>query len=312
VKDTANAYLNHKHALLAAGELSVRTWTKYKQVADLVVSQLGKTRLVADLRYEDFAALKSHMSERWGPWRVADFVTHIKSVFGHAFTVELIDKPVRFGPGFEKPSAKTLRIHRAQQGPKLFTADEIRRMLDAASVQVKAMILLGINCGFGNSDCGTLPLRAVDLAAGMIDFPRPKTGISRRCVLWPETVQAIRDALAHRPKLKKPEHAGHVFITAFGLPWFKPTADNVLTGEVTKLLKKLRINGRKGLGFYTLRHVFRTVADEVKDQPAVDFVMGHTSTHMSTVYRETISDARLRAVADHVRAWLFQQTKTVQ
>jgi hypothetical protein len=26
---------------------------------------------------------------------------------------------------------------------------------------------------------------------------------------------------------------------------------------------------------------------------------------MSTVYRERISDARLRAVADHVRAWLF-------
>jgi hypothetical protein len=26
---------------------------------------------------------------------------------------------------------------------------------------------------------------------------------------------------------------------------------------------------------------------------------------MSSVYRETISDARLKAVADHVRAWLF-------
>jgi hypothetical protein len=26
---------------------------------------------------------------------------------------------------------------------------------------------------------------------------------------------------------------------------------------------------------------------------------------MSSVYRETISDARLKAVTDHVRAWLF-------
>jgi hypothetical protein len=47
------------------------------------------------------------------------------------------------------------------------------------------------------------------------------------------------------------------------------------------------------------------VADEAKDQPAADFIMGHEVPHMSTVYRETISDARLRAVADHVRAWLF-------
>ena len=64
-------------------------------------------------------------------------------------------------------------------------------------------------------------------------------------------------------------------------------------------------HGRKGLGFYTLRHTFRTVADEAKDQPAADYIMGHEVPHMSGVYRETISDARLRAVADHVRAWLF-------
>jgi hypothetical protein len=47
------------------------------------------------------------------------------------------------------------------------------------------------------------------------------------------------------------------------------------------------------------------VADESKDQPSVDFIMGHESSHMSSVYREKISDERLQAVADHVRGWLF-------
>ena len=46
----------------------------------------------------------------------------------------------------------------------------------------------GVNCGFGNGDCASLPLSAVNLDAGWIDFPRPKTGINRRCPLWPETV----------------------------------------------------------------------------------------------------------------------------
>jgi hypothetical protein len=40
--------------------------------------------------------------------------------------------------------------------------------------------------------------------------------------------------------------------------------------------------------------------------------MGHESQHMSAVYRETISDARLRAVANHVRTWLFPSTVFVE
>src|SRR5262249_61068599 len=104
----------------------------------------------------------------------------------------------------------------AKQAPKLFRPEEVGKLLAAASVQVRAMILLGINCGFGNSDCGNLPLSAVNLDAGWIDYPRPKTGIPRRCALWPETVQALRDALAHRPEPKKAEHAGLAFLTRHG------------------------------------------------------------------------------------------------
>src|SRR5262249_30149080 len=50
---------------------------------------------------------------------------------------------------------------------------EIRKLLGAAGVQLKAMLLLGINAGFGNSDCGNLPLSAVDLEAGIIRVTGP-------------------------------------------------------------------------------------------------------------------------------------------
>ncbi len=65
-------------------------------------------------------------------------------------------------------------------------------MIDAAEQPLKAMVLLGINCAFGNSDCGQLPHAALDLVGGWCTFPRPKTGIHRRCPLWPEIVQAVR------------------------------------------------------------------------------------------------------------------------
>jgi integrase len=312
VKELANNFLNAKQALVDAGELSRRMWSEYKEVCDLLVKQFGKARPVADLGPSDLAALRTKMAKRWGPVRLGNAIQRIRSVFKHGQDADLIARPVRFGPGFKRPAKKVLRLHRAAGGPKLFAADEVRRMIDAAGVQVKAMLLLGINCGFGMADCGKLPLSAVDLDAGMIDFPRPKTGIPRRCPLWPETVAALRDALASRPEPTDPADAGLVFVTARGHSWHKETGGSYAAHMVGSLLRRLGINGRKGIGFYTLRHTFRSVADEAKDQPAADYIMGHEVPHMSAVYRETISDARLRAVADHVRAWLFPFAKGVE
>jgi integrase len=305
VKNLCNQFLNAKRALVDSGELTNRSWQDYKAACDLIISHFGKGRIVADLDPEDFAVLRSRMAKKWGPVTLGNVIQRIRVVFKFAWDNGLIDRPVRYGQGFKRPSRKVVRIDRAKKGPKLFTQDEIRRLLAAAPTAMRAMILLGIGSGYGNSDCGHLPLAALDLEAGMIDFPRPKTGIPRRCPLWPETVQALRDASTIRPEPKKEEHAGLVFVTKYGSSWAKDASDQTLAKEFGKLMRALHINGRKGLGFYTLRHTFRTVADESKDQPAVDYIMGHEVPHMSSVYRETISDARLRAVADHVRQWLF-------
>jgi integrase len=305
VKDLCNQFLTAKQALVESGELLSRTWTDYKAACDLIVSRFTKSRLVEDLGPGDFATLRDYMSKRWSITSVRSIIQRVRCVFKFASDNRLIAEPVCYGQNFKRPSPKALRLERARRGHKLFAAEEIRRLLAAASVPVRAQILLGINGGFGNTDCGTLPQSAIDWPNAIIDFPRPKTGIPRRVPLWPETVAALREAIARRPAPKEPEYAGLVFITQRGLSWAKDIADSPLTKEVAKLLKAVKINGRKGLGFYTLRHTFRTIADEAKDQPAADFLMGHEVAHMSSVYRETVSDARLRAVTNHVRAWVF-------
>ena len=88
-------------------------------------------------------------------------------------------------------------------GKKDFDADELRRILKAAPQPLRAMLLLDINCGMGNTDCAELPNSAIDLDGGWIDYPRPKTGVERRCPLWPETARALREALPDRPAAKK-------------------------------------------------------------------------------------------------------------
>lgn len=306
VKDLANAFLNAKQQAVDAGELSPRTWSDYKATTDLAVSEFGKSRLVSDLRPEDFAALRNKMAKKWGPHRLGTTIQMLRCLFRYAYESDLIDRPMRYGPGFKRPSKKTMRLYKAKQGPKLFSAEEVRKLLGAAGVQMKAMILLAVNCGYGNSDCGNLPLSALDLGRGWVNYPRPKTGIDRRCPLWSETVEALRAVLAARKDPKDPADAGLVFVTQRGYSWAKDVADSPVTKEMRKLLDQLGMNGHRN--FYALRHTHRTIGDGAKDQPASDHIMGHESPHMSSIYREGISDERLKAVTDHIRGWLFDDT----
>src|SRR5262249_18636584 len=157
-----------------------------------------------------------------------------------------INSTVRFGPGFERPSQKTMRLHRAKQGPKLFTADEVRKMAEAAGTPMKAMILLGVNCGYGNADIAALPRAVLDVEKGWLDWPRPKPGPPRRCPLWPETVQALKEALAARPEPKSPEHAALAFLSQRGTPCIslratekKVNRTDGLAVRMKKLMKQL-------------------------------------------------------------------------
>jgi integrase len=147
-------------------------------------------------------------------------------------------------------------------------------------------------------------MRAVDLKSGWIDYPRPKTGIARRCPLWPETVQALEAVKAKRKEPKDNAHKELFFVTKYGESWFKETSDNPVSKEFAKVLKELKLQ-QKGRAFYSLRHTFRTIADESRDQPACDHIMGHAGEHISIHYRERIDDARLVAVSNYVRGWLF-------
>jgi hypothetical protein len=116
VKSLVNAYLNHKKSLEQAGELSPRMYQNCKEACDLLIDRFGKQRLASDLRQDDFADLRKRMAKKWGPVRVGDFIQRIRCVFKYGYDAELLQSPVRFGPGFDRPSKKTLRLARAERG----------------------------------------------------------------------------------------------------------------------------------------------------------------------------------------------------
>ncbi|HEY3395440.1 MAG TPA: tyrosine-type recombinase/integrase, partial [Lacipirellulaceae bacterium] len=306
------------------GDIKPRSFADYFATSETIVGAFGRNRLVDDLAADDFQALRASFAKRYGVHRLGNEVQRTRTVFKYGYDAGLIDKPIRFGPTFKRPATRILRAHRQKNGKRMFEASELRAIIENADQPLKAMILLGINCGFGNQDCGTLPESALDLDNGWVDFPRPKTAVERRCPLWPETMKAIREAVQKRPKAKRSEHSKLVFVTRYGQPWAKENGivetkdgdsvktttpvDSPVTKEMRKVLDALGLY-RPGLGFYALRHTFETVAGGSRDQVAVDHIMGHVDSSMAGTYREAIEDKRLLAVTNHVRKWLYPPKK---
>lgn len=317
VHELVNRFLGSKRCQVDTRELSLLTFNEYMEACKLLKKELHGERAVEDIRPEDFERLKMRFPKTWGPTRRGKMIQMIRTVFKYGMDEDLIQKHIKFGKQFKKPAKRVERLQRAKTGKRMFSADEVKALLGKASVQVKAMILLGLNCGYGNTDVATLPVKALDLAAGWADHPRPKTGIARRCPLWPETVEALRAVLATKPTPKDPAHASLVFLTRCGVPWtrvveeqlddgkVKVKYDDALTKEMVKLIPAAGVEKRHGTRFYALRHGTETVGGEMKDQPALDYLMGHADPSMGAVYREHIDDTRLRAITDHIRAWLF-------
>jgi integrase len=317
VAELASRFLTSRMNRLESGELVQRTFDDYKRTTDRIVETFGRSRRVSDLTPDDFAELRKAIAKRWGATALGNEIQRVRVVFKWADDAGLIERPVRYGPDFRRPSRKVLRVERAKKGPRMFEAHEIRALVDGALVvgddgpelvqgnaALRAMFLLGVNAGYGNTDVGRLRFEHVQ--GEWATFPRPKTGVARRAWLWPETRAALAAAVAERPTPADEASADLVFVTRWGGSWAKEGMDNPVSKETAKLIKALGLE-RRGRSFYALRHVFETIAGEAKDQVVVDYVMGHLDQSMAATYRERISDDRVRAVCDHVRRWLFPE-----
>ncbi|HTM54859.1 MAG TPA: tyrosine-type recombinase/integrase [Pirellulales bacterium] len=308
VKLVCDSFLTFKEAALESGELAQRTFDGYLSACTLMAATLGRSTPVDTLRPEDFQALRGVFTKRWGLVRTGNTIQVVRSVFKYAADADLIERPVKFGPGFKKPSAKSIRKLRAAGGPRMFSAEELRAVLAKADTIAKGMVLLGINGAMGNTDLALLPTKAIDLKAGWLIYPRSKTAVPRRIPLWPETVAAIKEHIATRITPKDPTDAALLFISQRGLNYIGKYKGYRVTAAMDRLMAAAGVTGRS---FYDLRRTFQTIAEGARDLSAVQAVMGHAAAadDMSAIYRQAVEDERLKAVTDHVRAWLFPKKR---
>ena len=307
VGELVNEYLNARRLDVEAGELAERSHREYRLACVRLVDAIGKSRAAADMGPDDFARIKNEITKHCGAVRTKNEITRIKGLFRWGVKQGLLEKLPRYGAAFDPPSAKTLRLAKAAKGERLFAHEEVLTLLKSANVQQTAHILLALNCGYGASDISALPISAVDLEGGWIDFARVKTGSGRRCWLWPETRTALAAAMEARVPAEDPADDDKALLTRYGKPLvrdFKGAPEDTIAVGFRRLLAKVKLDG-KGLSFYRLRHTHRTVADESGDQPACAVIMGHADHTMAGNYRQRVKDERLQHVAGVVRQWLF-------
>lgn len=304
VNELCAQFLLAKENRISTGELKPRTFANYRRTCLLIEAFFGSERGIETLKPADFERFRAFLTQGRGLVALRNEIRNTRIVFRYAETEDLTEKRIKFGNGFAV-SEKHIRRQREDK-PRFFEAEEIRQLLDKARQPLKSMILLAINCGYGNGDIAQLNVGRIDFENNWITFPRPKNGNYRRCKLWAETLAALREVIpadASKDDL--------VFVTRGGKAWVRfndktgSTSDYV-ANRFTLLLKALGMH-EPGKNFYALRHSHRTASDGANDTVAARLIMGHRDPNrIDDVYRERIDDSRIEAVCEHVRNWLFE------
>lgn len=298
VKVACELFLQSKNAQVTAGSMAMRTFNDYCRSMNRFAAIIGADRPVATLSPVDFGSYATLYAKTNNPVSVGNEITRIKTMLKWLHATQQVRIPVDTGPDFRKPSARIVRRLKRQRGKLMFTPPQIHALLDESGLRMRAMILLGINCGYQNDDCVRIPVDMLRDAAssGWLDNARHKSEVDRRCHLWGETKDAITRWLDSRPRSEHPNG----FVLADGRPL---SPDN---GDVAKRFRAVRDAAliRRG-GFSWLRKTFATVGGLSSDQAAVNFIMGHVDATIPGVYRQEVQDERLLRVSAVVRDWLF-------
>jgi integrase len=298
LRDLCNSYIHHQRTRAAAGKIRLRQSIEPEGRLKTFVQFLGPDRLVSTIKAIDLENYQAARVEAGkAPTTINNDLAPVKALFNWAVKMELIDK----GPN----CAAIERVPVPEVDRPIFSPDEFERLFDLANTQMKAMLLLGLNCGLGCTDCAELEWKHLDLVGGRMDYPRPKTGVDRNLKLWHRTIQALKAI---------PVRGDYVFYTKAGNQWGWRVSgkydDKPLTRAFKRLMKRVGIPQKRGMGFYTLRRTAATIAAQTGDVFAVQSILGHKDLKMASRYvqRAKLTPQSDRAI-EHMQTWLEQYVK---
>jgi integrase len=284
------AFLDSKHKEYERGDLAWPSFRDYRTLAKRLLASIPRSRPVAALGPHDFARVLADASG-------LSATTRASLVYKTGAIVKWVNAQcgvtIEVGEGFQAPPRRAIRRQLNQsRGGKALEPNSIHRMLQVASPQMRAIMLLGINGGYGNADIAKIESSHVNLDGNLIDYYRGKTEAKRIVPLWTETADAIREVFKPRQRL--------LFVGKTGRPLTSRG-----THDICRVMAEVRTASGVTATFYQFRYTFATVAAEVGDDHAMKLIMGHTIDGMSEGYIQRFPRERIERVVQHVHDWLY-------
>jgi len=173
-----------------------------------------------------------------------------------------------------------------------FSLDDLCLLNQYATPLERLLLLLGLNCGFGKAEIGSLLMKQVFVRtehpfAHLIRFdfrgsdsfimgPRPKTGVWGDFLLWPQTVQAVEWTMERRKRqttVTKGDGAGKditttldslLLLTEDGHSFLKPTAQGNANQRIPNTWRSLVRRVQKDnpdFHYLSFKHLRKTAGD---------------------------------------------------
>ena len=286
LKQLCDIFLKYQFAKVKAYAITAQHYNDQVSSLNILMSFLGQRRSIKDISTLDLQNYKRKLQKHYNKssHRLNLHISNLKTLFHWAKKNDILKQI----PNIDAISRSKL----TNKQRRIFTHEEINKLLTVADTQMKAMIWLGLNCGFGCTDCSDLQWKNLNLDNGRVVFPRGKTGVPRDLPLWSETVDALKAV---------PKKGELVFYTARGNPFVrnalkidtsgneKYSPINSIATKFARLIKKAGLDVPKGTGFYTLRRTAATMAARSGDPFAVQRLLGHANLIMATRYVQDVS-----------------------
>jgi integrase len=236
----------------------------------------------ADFTVEKFAIWKLSLKERnYSPESINHYLGAVRAMFTFAEETGIIQQ----APKLKRVKNETRPRAGSTEKP-LYTLEDLNRLLEKAKPQLKAMLTLALNCGFGPKDIRDLTWDHIN--GERVTLPRSKTGICQTYLLWSEA-RALLDEIQQRRAEVVAKMArggvqccdnGHVFVTRFWRPWSK----DAVAKQFRKLCKKAEV---PCYGFYRLRHCASTAMSLVATPHVHRKFMRHSQLQQQVTYTHT-------------------------